>query len=214
MNKLTLYNALGDKTGDVEFPEQLLVRRRGDQAVHDAVVAYLANQRLGTAKTKKRGEVSGGDIKPFKQKGTGRARAGSIRSPIWRGGGVVFGPQPRDYSQKLNKRVARLAFARALSEKLTAGAVIVVDQWELAVPKTKLLAAALKKMNVTRGALLVTADVSRNLALAARNLSGVAVAAASRVNTYQVLRYPHLVVSQAALTQLQQRITLPQRRAS
>ena len=214
MNKLTLYNALGDKTGDVEFPEQLLVRRRGDQAVHDAVVAYLANQRLGTAKTKKRGEVSGGGIKPFKQKGTGRARAGSIRSPIWRGGGVVFGPQPRDYSQKLNKRVARLAFARALSEKLTAGAVIVVDQWELAVPKTKLLAAALKKMNVTRGALLVTADVSRNLALAARNLSGVAVAAASRVNTYQVLRYPHLVVSQAALTQLQQRITLPQRRAS
>ena len=214
MNKLTLYNALGDKTGDVEFPEQLLVRRRGAQAVHDAVVAYLANQRLGTAKTKKRGEVSGGGIKPFKQKGTGRARAGSIRSPIWRGGGVVFGPQPRDYSQKLNKRVARLAFARALSEKLTAGAVIVVDQWELAVPKTKLLAAALKKMNVTRGALLVTADVSRNLALAARNLSGVAVAAASRVNTYQVLRYPHLVVSQAALTQLQQRITLPQRRAS
>ncbi len=214
MNKLTLYNALGDKTGDVEFPEQLLVRRRGDQAVHDAVVAYLANQRLGTAKTKKRGEVSGGGIKPFKQKGTGRARAGSIRSPIWRGGGVVFGPQPRDYSQKLNKRVARLAFARALSEKLTAGAVIVVDQWELAVPKTKLLAAALKKMNVTRGALLVTTEVSRNLALAARNLSGVAVAAARRVNIYQVLRYPHLVVSQAALTQLQQRITLPQRRAS
>ena len=214
MNKLTMYNALGDKTGEVDFPEQLLVRGRGEQAVHDAVVAYLANQRLGTAKTKKRGEVSGGGIKPFKQKGTGRARAGSIRSPIWRGGGVVFGPQPRDYNPKINKRVARLAFARALSEKLTAGAVLVVDQWELTAPKTKLLAAALKKMNITRGALLVTTEGSRNLALAARNLSGVAVAAASRVNTYQVLRYPHLVVSQAALAQLQQRITLPPRRAS
>ena len=214
MNKLTMYNAQGDRTGEVEFPERLLVRGRGEQAVHDAVVAYLANQRLGTAKTKKRGEVSGGGIKPFKQKGTGRARAGSIRSPIWRGGGVVFGPQPRDYSQKLNKRVARLAFARALSEKLTAGEVLVVDQLEMAEPKTKLLVAALKKMNVTRGALLVTATITRNLALAARNLGGVALASAAKVHTYQVLRYPQLVVSSAALEQLEKRIALPDRRAS
>ncbi|MCX6997134.1 MAG: 50S ribosomal protein L4 [Kiritimatiellaeota bacterium] len=214
MNKLTLYNARGDKSGEVAFPEELLIRRRGEQAVHDAVVAYLANQRLGTAKPKKRGEVSGGGIKPFKQKGTGRARAGSIRSPIWRGGGVVFGPQPRDYSQKLNKRVARLAFARALSEKLTAGQVLVVDQLELAEPKTRLLLAVLKKMNVTRGVLLVMATVTRNLALAARNLDGVALASAAKVHTYQVLRYPHLVVSQAALEQLEKRMALPDRSAS
>jgi len=206
MSKLNLYTAQGEKAGEVEIADASLVTDRGEQAVHDAVVAYQANQRAGTHKTKKRDEVSGGGIKPFKQKGTGRARAGSIRSPIWRGGGVVFGPQPRDYSQQLNKRVGKLAFARAMSERITEGAVIVVERFAPAQPKTRLLTELLKKLGVTQGALLVNEAADRNLTLAARNLAKVEVAPASDVNTYQVLRYRQIVVSKAALEKLEQRM--------
>ena len=206
MSKLTLYTAQGEKTGELDFPEQLLVTERGEQAVHDAVLAYQANRRAGTAKTKKRGEVSGGGIKPFKQKGTGRARAGSIRSPIWRGGGTVFGPQPRDYSIRLNKRVARLAFARAFSERVADGSVVVVERFAPAQPKTRLLAELLKKLGVTRGALLINETADRNLTLAVRNMANVEAVPASDANTYQVLRYRQIVISKAALEKLEQRM--------
>jgi large subunit ribosomal protein L4 len=206
MSKLNLYTAQGEKAGEVEVADAVLVTDRGEQAVHDAVVAYQANQRAGTHKTKKRGEVSGGGIKPFKQKGTGRARVGSIRSPIWRGGGTIFGPQPRDYSQHVNKRVARLAFARAVSERIAEGAVVVVERFAPAQPKTRLLAELLKKLGVQKGALLVTEASDRNLTLAARNLAKVEVAQAADVNTFQVLRYAQLVVSKAALEKLEQRM--------
>ncbi|TAN38920.1 MAG: 50S ribosomal protein L4 [Verrucomicrobia bacterium] len=214
MSKLTLYTAQGEKTGELDFPEQLLVTDRGEQAVHDAVLAFQANRRAGTAKTKKRGEVSGGGIKPFKQKGTGRARAGSIRSPIWRGGGVVFGPQPRDYSIRLNKRVVRLAFARAFSERLADGSVLVVERFAPAQPKTRLLAELLKKLGVQKGALLINEATDRNLTLAVRNMAKVEVAQAADVNTYQVLRYPQVVVSKAALEKLEQRMKNLGRRAA
>ena len=214
MSKLNLYTAQGEKAGEVEFADAVLVTDRGEQAVHDAVVAYQANQRSGNHKTKKRDEVSGGGIKPFKQKGTGRARAGSIRSPIWRGGGVVFGPQPRDYSQQLNKRVARLAFARAMSERIAEGAVLVVERFAPAQPKTRLLAELLKKLGVQKGALLVTEASDRNLTLAVRNLAKVEVAQAADVNTFQVVRYPQLVVSKAALEKLEQRMKNLGRRAA
>jgi large subunit ribosomal protein L4 len=206
MSKLTLYTAQGEKSGELDFPQQLLVTERGAQAVHDAVLAFQANRRAGTAKTKKRGEVRGGGIKPFKQKGTGRARAGSIRSPIWRGGGVVFGPQPRDYSIRLNKRVVRLAFARAFSERLTDGSVLVVERFAPAQPKTRLLAELLKKLGVQKGALLINEVADRNLTLAVRNMAKVEVVQAADVNTYQVLRYPQVVVSRAALEKLEQRM--------
>jgi len=206
MSKLNLYTAQGEKAGEVEVADAVLVTDRGEQAVHDVVVAYRANQRAGTHKTKKRGEVSGGGIKPFKQKGTGRARVGSIRSPIWRGGGTIFGPQPRDYSQHINKRVARLAFARAMSERIAEGAVVVVERFAPAQPKTRLLAELLKKLGVLKGALLVNEASDRNLTLAARNLAQVEVAQAADVNTYQVLRYPQVVVSKAALEKLEQRM--------
>jgi len=206
MSKLNLYTAQGEKAGEVEVADAALVTDRGEQAVHDAVVAHQANQRAGTHKTKKRGEVSGGGIKPFKQKGTGRARAGSIRSPIWRGGGTIFGPQPRDYSQSLNKRVARLAFARAMSERIAEGAVLVVERFAPAQPKTRLLAELLKKLGVTKGALLVNEASDKNLLLAARNLAKVEVAQAADVSTFQVLRYPQLVVSKAALEKIEQRL--------
>ena len=214
MNKLTLYTAQGEKTGELDFPQQLLVTDRGAQAVHDAVLAFQANRRAGTAKTKKRGEVRGGGIKPFKQKGTGRARAGSIRSPIWRGGGVVFGPQPRDYSIHLNKRVVRLAFARAFSERLADGAVLVVERFAPAQPKTRLLAELLKKLGVSQGALLINEATDRNLTLAVRNMAKVEVVQAADVNTYQVLRYRKIVVSKAALEKLEQRMKNLGRRAA
>ncbi len=206
MSKLNLYTAQGEKAGEVEVAAAALVTDRGEQAVHDAVVAHQANLRAGTHKTKKRGEVRGGGIKPFKQKGTGRARAGSIRSPIWRGGGTIFGPQPRDYSQGLNKRVARLAFARAMSERIAEGAVLVVERFAPAQPKTRLLAELLKKLGVAKGALLVNEASDKNLLLAARNLPQVEVAQAADVNTFQVLRYPQLVVSKAALEKIEQRM--------
>ena len=206
MSKLNLYTAQGEKAGEVEVADAVLVTDRGEQAVHDVVVAYQANQRAGTHKTKKRGEVSGGGIKPFKQKGTGRARAGSIRSPIWRGGGTIFGPQPRDYSQHVNKRVARLAFARAMSERIAEGTVIVVERFAPAQPKTRLLTELLKKIGVKQGALLVNETADSNLTLAARNLAKVEVALANDVNTFQVLRYRQIVVSKAALEKLEQRM--------
>ena len=206
MSKLNLYTAQGEKAGEVEIADAVLVTDRGEQAVHDAVVTYQANRRAGTHKTKKRGEVRGGGIKPFKQKGTGRARAGSIRSPIWRGGGVIFGPQPRDYSQHINKRVARLAFARAMSERIAEGVVIVVERFAPAQPKTRLLTELLKKIGVKQGALLVNDAADKNLTLAARNLAKVEVALANDVNTFQVLRYRQIVVSKAALEKLEQRM--------
>ena len=206
MSKLNLYTAQGEKTGEVEIADASLVTDRGEQAVHDAVVAYQANQRSGTHKTKKRDEVSGGGIKPFKQKGTGRARAGSIRSPIWRGGGIVFGPQPRDYSQQLKKRVAKLAFARAMSERIADGSVLVVERFAPAQPKTRLLTALLKKLGIAKGALLINEAADKNLTLAVRNLATVEMAVASDVNTYQVLRYRQIVVSKAALEKLEQRM--------
>jgi len=215
MSKLTLYTAQGEKAGDMDFPEQLLVTDRGEQAVHDAVLAFQANQRAGTAKTKKRGEVRGGGIKPFKQKGTGRARAGSIRSPIWRGGGTIFGPQPRDYTMRLNKRVARLAFARAFSERIADGSVMVVERFAPAQPKTRLLAELLKKLGVTQGALLINETADRNLTLAVRNMPKVEVVPASDVSTYQVLRYRQIIIGKAALEKLEQRMkNLSGRRAA
>src|SRR6185503_9037784 len=132
--------------------------RKGTQAVHDAVVAYMANQRLGTSQVKQIGDVHGSGKKPWKQKGTGRARAGSFASPIWRGGGIVFGPHPRDYSKKINKKTKDLAFRKALSERLIAGDVIVVDEIKLGNHKTKEFSGMLSKVSATDGAKLVVLD--------------------------------------------------------
>jgi large subunit ribosomal protein L4 len=169
MSKVTVYNVNGGAAGEQEVADGLLELKRGAQAVVDVVTAYRAGIRAGTASTKTRDEVSGGGRKPYKQKGTGRARQGSIRSPILRGGGVVFGPHPRDYSKKVNKKLAALAFRRALSEKLAAGAVVVAAGLEAIEPKTKALAGLLKQAGGGRATLFVTAAVNRNLCRAARN---------------------------------------------
>ena len=207
MSKICIYNLKGDASGEKEVADDKLELKRGTQAVLDVVTAYRAGLRAGTASTKKRSDVSGGGSKPFKQKGTGRARRGSSRSPILRGGGVVFGPHPRDYSKKVNKKAVALAFRRALSEKIAKGAVVVAEGLEGIEPKTRAVAALLKKVADGRATLFVTAESVKNLNLAARNIPGVEVTTAAQANTYQVSRYPLIVADAAGFDALQARIS-------
>jgi len=205
--KLAIVNLAGASAGDMEIADELLIKNaKGTQALHDAVVAYLANQRLGTAKVKQMGEVAGTGKKPWRQKGTGRARAGSFQSPLWRGGAVVFGPHQRDYSLKVPKKLKTLAFRKALSERLLAGDVIVVDDLKLDDHKTKPFAAALKKLGSAKTTLVVADPVDDNLRLASRNLPLVAVEPADSVNVYQLLRFDKIVASKSALDKLQARM--------
>jgi len=207
--KLPVINMQGAAAGEVNIADELLIEDgKGTQAVHDAVMAYQANQRLGTAKVKQMGEVNGSGKKPWKQKGTGRARAGSFQSPIWRGGAVVFGPHQRDYSLKVTKKVKALAFRKVLSERLLAGDIVVVDDLKLDSHKTKELAVIVKKLtNNSRNALLVADTVEKNLKWASGNLPGVQVEPADAVNVYELLRFDKIVATQAAWTKLQARLS-------
>src|SRR5438093_10173480 len=155
--KLTIKDTKGNNQGELEVKFPLIEDGKGTQAVHDTVVAYQAAQRMGTACTKTVGEVAGTNKKPWRQKGTGRARAGSFQSPLWRGGGVVFGPKPRDFSKKVSRRTKQLAMRKALSERLHAGDVLVVDEFKLESPKTKEFVALLSALEVTGSALVVAA---------------------------------------------------------
>ena len=136
--KLDILNCQGARVGEYVLPDEIIELEKGEQAVHDVIVAFMAGQRAGTASTKTRGLVSGGGAKPFRQKGLGRARAGSSRSPVWVGGGTIFGPQPRDFSKKVNKKVAKLALRRAFSERVVDGSVIVIDNFDLDRKSTRL----------------------------------------------------------------------------
>src|SRR6185503_16246149 len=162
--KLAVKDIKGQSQGDLEVKFALIDNGKGTQAVHDAVVAYLANQRMGTACTKNVGEVAGTNKKPWRQKGTGRARAGSFQSPLWRGGGVTFGPRPRDFSKKVNNRTRQLALRKALTERLNAGDVLVVDDLKLASPKTKEFVGILNSLQLATGtALFVAHAIDKNL---------------------------------------------------
>ncbi len=205
--KLTVTDLKGKNQGELQVGFAIVENGLGTQAVHDSVVAYRAAQRMGTACTKTMGDVAGSGKKPWKQKGTGRARAGSFASPLWRGGGVVFGPKPRDFSKKVNTKTRQLALRKALSERLKAGDVIVVDDFKLASPKTREFAAVLAALNIEGGtALLVAAQPDKNLTLASRNLPGVELATSDSLNTYQVLLCDKLVFSRAAFEQIDQRL--------
>jgi large subunit ribosomal protein L4 len=162
-------------------------------------VAHRAAKRAGTASTKSKGEVAGSNKKPWRQKGTGRARAGYRQSPVWRGGGVAFGPKPRDYSKKINSKVSRLAFRRALSEKLTAGHVRIVDILTVEEAKTKSFVALMKALGIERKLLVLVDAVDDKLLLAARNIQGVEVMKAAEASVYQLLRYPEIIVNRAGM---------------
>src|SRR5882762_7730923 len=205
--KLTVKDTKGKDQGEVEVKFPLVEDGRGTQAVHDTVVAYQAAQRMGTASTKTMGEVAGTGKKPWRQKGTGRARAGSFASPLWRGGGVVFGPKPRDFGKKISRKTRQLALRKALSERLRAGDVVLVDDLKLDSAKTKEFLGLLSALEITKGsALIVAQGTDRNLSLASRNVGNVSLATSDSLSTYDVLRPDKLVFTRGAFEQVEARL--------
>jgi large subunit ribosomal protein L4 len=204
--KLTVKDLNGKEKGQLEVTFPLVEGGRGTQAVHDTIVAYQAAQRMGTACTKTMGEVNGSGKKPWRQKGTGRARAGSFASPLWRGGGVVFGPKPRDFTKGISKKTKQLALRKALTERLNAGDVVVVDDLKLDTPKTKGFTDIVSKLELAGTALFVAAAQDKNLNLASRNIQDVELTTSDLLNTYQVLRSDKLVFTRSAFEKLQERL--------
>ena len=191
---------------EVNVDQAQLTLDKGAQAVKDAVTAIRNALRAGTASTKGKGEVSGSNKKPWKQKGTGNARAGFRQSPVWRGGGVAHGPKPRCFEQKVNKKVMKLAFARALSDKIAAGDVIVVDEFKFEAPKTKLMAALLKTLGVDRTTCIVQKDVDDTVVLVTSNLPRIDYSTAQALDVYTVLANRKLVCDKAGFDALLERI--------
>jgi len=204
--KLAVKDIKGKSQGELEVKFPLVEDGKGTQAVHDVVVAYQASQRMGTACTKNVGEVAGTNKKPWRQKGTGRARAGSFQSPLWRGGGVVFGPKPRDFGKKVSKGTRQLALRKALSERLRAGDVVLVDDLKLSSPKTKDFVGVLTALELKGSALIVSQKADKNLELASRNVPNVAVTTSETMNTYDVLRSDKLVFTRGAFEQVEARL--------
>jgi len=206
--KIAIKDIKGKSRGELEVNFPLVEDGKGTQAVHDAVVAHQAAQRMGTACTKNVGEVAGTNKKPWRQKGTGRARAGSFQSPLWRGGGVVFGPRPRDFGKKVNAKTRQLALRKALSERLKAGDVVVVDDLKLDSPKTKDFIGVLSALDLKGSALIVSqdADHNKNLTLASRNVPNVALATSESLNTYDVLGPDKLVFTKGAFEKVGARL--------
>jgi large subunit ribosomal protein L4 len=204
--KIAIKDIKGNNQGELEVKFTLVQDGKGTQAVHDAVVAYQAAQRMGTACTKNVGEVAGTNKKPWRQKGTGRARAGSFQSPLWRGGGVVFGPKPRDFGKKINAKTRQLALRKALSERLKAGDVLVVDDLKLGSPKTKEITGVLTALDLKGSALIVSQETDRNLTLASRNVANVMLTTCDLLNTYDVLRPDKLVFTKGAFEKVEARL--------
>ena len=206
--KVNVQNIKGDSVEELEVNfDSFDDDSKGLQAVHDAVVAYRASQRSGTACAKTRSEVAGTGKKPWRQKGTGRARAGSKQSPIWRGGGVVFGPRPRSFRKDINKKTRKLALRKALSERFKAGEVLVVDQVQMDQPKTKDVIRLLDQLKVDGTALIVTGEVNANAQLSARNIPYVDVTTSASLNTYDTLKYDCLILTKDALSGLESRLS-------
>jgi large subunit ribosomal protein L4 len=206
--KISIKDTAGKNSGELEVKFALVENGKGTQAVHDAVTAYRAAQRSGTACTKNVGEVAGTNKKPWKQKGTGRARAGSFQSPLWVGGGVVFGPRPRDFSKKISKKTKALALRKALSERLKLGDVVVVDDLKLSSHKTKDFVKVINALELKGTALFVSCgEENKNLAIASRNVENVAVTTSDSLNTYDVLRPDKLVFTKSAFEKVEARLT-------
>lgn len=206
MATLPVKNMQGADNGAFEVDESWLVREKGSQAVKDSVVAFLAGCRAGTASTKTRGNVSGGGSKPWRQKGTGRARSGSSRSPVWRGGGIVFGPLPRSYAQKINNKVEKLALKRSFTDRVDANEVIVVDELVMDTPKTKAMVSFLNTIGAGDNVLIIVDEYTDNVLLSMRNLPKVNIFRAASVNTYWMLRYKKIVITKAGLEALGTRL--------
>jgi len=205
--KLKVYSPDAKTSHEQEFELPVFEGNKGAQALKQVIVAIRANMRLGTHSTKRRGEVRGGGKKPWNQKGSGRARAGSIRSPLWPGGGVVFGPKPRDYTQKINGKVKSLAFSRALFERAVAGEIEVIEAWQVAPAKTKVISEVLTRIAPKGKLLLVDAPFAVGILRAARNLKRVSMQEAAKLNSLDLAQYQRIIVSAKALDTIIARVT-------
>lgn len=204
MPKVGLYNMAGSQIGDIELSESVFGQEVNKSVLHQVVVNYLANQRQGTQSTKTRSEVRGGGIKPWRQKGTGRARQGSIRAPQWIKGGIALGPKPRDYSYTLNKKVKRLAMKSALSAKVLENEIIVLDELTINEIKTKEVVTLLKNLGVEGKALIVTADKDNNVVLSSRNIEGVSTSFVGTLNVYEILNNSQLIIAKNAIEKIEE----------
>jgi large subunit ribosomal protein L4 len=204
MVRVATVDAAGTRTGEMDLPAAIFGLRPHRRAVHQALVIEQGNARRGTHGTKTRGEVRGGGRKPWRQKGTGRARHGSRRSPLWVGGGIVFGPRPRDYARKLNRRERTLALRSALSAQAQAGRITVVEAPEAARPRTAAVAALLRAVGAADGAVVITGAADGHLARAAANLRGVRVLAARRLLIGDLLVPKPILITRAALAELEE----------
>ncbi len=204
---LDILDCKGARVGEYAIPEGVIELEKGEQAVHDAVVAYLAGQRAGTACTKTRGEVSGGGAKPFRQKGMGRARAGSSRSPVWVGGGTIFGPRPRSFAKKVNKKVLVLALKRALSERIVEGDVLVLDKFDLPDHKTRNAFAILKNLSIADDTVMVSLpELDEASICATGNIPNLVLRKSDTVNVYELLRFKKLLFTKDGLDKFIQRL--------
>lgn len=204
MPKATLYNINAEKVGEIELSDEFFGAKVNTAAIHTMVVNYLANQRQGTQSTKTRTEVSGGGRKPWRQKGTGRARQGSIRSPQWVGGGVALGPKPRSYKYTLPKKVRRLALKSALTSKVIENNIIVLDNLKLEAIKTKEMVNILNNLKVDSSALIVLPEVDKNVVLSARNIERVKTTTTNSINTYDILKFNKFIVTKDAVSRIEE----------
>lgn len=204
MPKVALYNMEGRVIGDIELNDAIFGVEVNNALMHQAVVNHLANLRQGTVATKNRSLVRGGGRKPWRQKGTGRARHGSIRSPIWRGGGVVFGPMPRSYKYSMPKKARRAALKSALSAKVRDGEIIVVDQLALTEVKTKNMFKVLKTLNAEQKPLIVLDEWDRNIELSTRNIPNTTLTKSTGLNVYDVLNHKNVILTKAAVAKLEE----------
>ena len=207
MTKLKVWDQEGKIVGEIELNPKIFDGKINHALIHQAVVTYLANQRRGLASTKTRGEVKGSGRKPWPQKGTGRARAGSIRSPLWRGGGIVFGPKPRDYSKKLSQRMRNLALKSALNAKLKDDQIMIIKEIKIEKPKTKEMVKILKNLKLNGEKVRIVVDkLDENLKLAIRNLEKAILENEDTLTTYTVLDCKKLIITKDSLKKLEERL--------
>ena len=202
MAEIEIYNIKGKSVGKIELDKEIFNGEVNEPILHQVIRMYEANQRQGTASTKTRSDVHGGGKKPWKQKGTGRARAGTIRSPLWRGGGIVFGPHPRDYSYQVPKSVKRLALISSLNAKLNDKNMIVIDEIKLEKAKTKEIAGVLRNLKAEKKPLLVLEERNETVVRASRNIANLLLRDYKSLNAYEVLKQQKLVLTQKALAAL------------
>ena len=204
MAKVTMLNMAGETVGDIELNDSVFGIEVNEFAVHEVIKNYLANQRQGTQSAKTRGEVRGGGRKPFRQKGTGRGRQGSLTSPSHIGGGVVFAPKPRDYSYQVPKKVKRLAIKSVLTSKVNDGEIIVLDSLDFEEPKTKKMIEVLKNIKADKKAIIVTADKNENVVRSASNIPGVQTSNTGSLNCYEMLKANSLIITKDAVEKLEE----------